>query len=113
MAEAYARAFEHAGLDVRGDEEAVAARIRDSDLRPQLVMALDHWAYVADALERPAIDGTAAGPGSARRSGPAVGRPLPRAGAVGRPRPPAAPGGGGAAAAGRSRRPRADRRPRW
>ena len=51
MAEAYAQAFEHAGLDVRGDEEAVAARIRASDLRPQLVMALDHWAYVADALE--------------------------------------------------------------
>jgi tetratricopeptide (TPR) repeat protein len=51
MAEAYAQAFEHAGLDVRGDEETVAVRIRDSDLRPQLVMALDHWAYVADALE--------------------------------------------------------------
>ena len=26
------------------------ARIRDSDLRPQLVMALDHRAYLADAL---------------------------------------------------------------
>jgi len=51
MAEAYARAFERAGLDVRGDEEAVAARIWASDLRPQLVMALDHWAYVADALK--------------------------------------------------------------
>ncbi len=50
MAEAYARAFEHAGLHVRGNEEAVAARIRDSELRPQLVTALDHWAYVADAV---------------------------------------------------------------
>ncbi len=50
MASAYARAFENAGLDVRGDEEAVAARIAASDLRPQLVMALDHWAYLVDAL---------------------------------------------------------------
>jgi tetratricopeptide (TPR) repeat protein len=50
MAEAYTRAFERAGLDVRGDEEAVAGRMGASDLRPQLVMALDHWAYVADAL---------------------------------------------------------------
>jgi tetratricopeptide (TPR) repeat protein len=50
MADAYARAFENAGLDVRGEEEAVAARIGASDLRPQLVMALDHWAYLADAL---------------------------------------------------------------
>ena len=38
------------GLDVQGDEETVVARIRDSDLRPQLVMALDHRAHVADAL---------------------------------------------------------------
>ena len=51
MADAYARTFENAGLDVRGDEGAVAARIGASELRPQLVMALDHWAYVADALE--------------------------------------------------------------
>jgi tetratricopeptide (TPR) repeat protein len=50
MADAYARAFENAGLDVLGEEEAVAARIGASDLRPQLVMALDHWAYLADAL---------------------------------------------------------------
>jgi tetratricopeptide (TPR) repeat protein len=50
MAVAYARAFERAGLDVQGDEEAVADRIGVSDLRPQLVMALDHWAYIADAL---------------------------------------------------------------
>jgi serine/threonine-protein kinase len=50
MAAAYADAFKQAGLDVHGDEETVAARIRDSDLRPQVVMALDHWAYVADAL---------------------------------------------------------------
>ena len=28
----------------------MAARIGASDLRPQLVMALDHWAYLADAL---------------------------------------------------------------
>src|SRR5262249_29124066 len=56
MAEAYASAFERAGLDVRGDEEALAARIGASDLRPQLVMALDHWAYVADALgDRPSM----------------------------------------------------------
>jgi eukaryotic-like serine/threonine-protein kinase len=50
MADAYARAFENAGLDVRGEEEAVAARIGASDLRSQLVMALDHWAFLADAL---------------------------------------------------------------
>ena len=50
MADAYARAFENAGLDVRGEEEVVAARIGASDLRHQLVMALDHWAYLADAL---------------------------------------------------------------
>jgi tetratricopeptide (TPR) repeat protein len=50
MAGAYARAFEQAGLEVRGDEESVAARISASDLRSPLVMALDHWAYVADAL---------------------------------------------------------------
>jgi serine/threonine-protein kinase len=51
MAEAYAQAFANAGLDVRGDEETVAVQIRDSALRAQLVMALDHWAYVADALQ--------------------------------------------------------------
>jgi tetratricopeptide (TPR) repeat protein len=50
MAETYARAFEQAGLDIGGNEEDLAARVRASDLRPQLVMALDHWAYVADAL---------------------------------------------------------------
>ncbi len=56
MADAYARTFEDAGLDVRGDERAVAARIGASELRTQLVMALDHWAYVADALQdRPAL----------------------------------------------------------
>src|SRR5262249_12740202 len=38
------------GLDVWGAEETVAVQIRNSELRPQLVMALDHWAYVADAL---------------------------------------------------------------
>jgi serine/threonine-protein kinase len=51
MAEAYAHAFKDAGMDVWGDEETVAARIRDSDVRPQLVMALDHWALVADVLK--------------------------------------------------------------
>ncbi len=51
MAEAYTQAFEHAGLDVLGDEKAVAAHIRESDLRPQLVMALDQWAFVADELQ--------------------------------------------------------------
>jgi serine/threonine-protein kinase len=50
MAEAYEQAFKNAGLDVWGGEETVAVQIRDSELRPQLVMALDHWAYVADAL---------------------------------------------------------------
>jgi tetratricopeptide (TPR) repeat protein len=50
MAGAYARAFEHAGLDIMGDEETVAGRIRDSDVRAQLVVALDHWAFVAEAL---------------------------------------------------------------
>jgi tetratricopeptide (TPR) repeat protein len=50
MAAAYARTFEQAGLDVMGDEESVAARLHASDVRPQLVMALDHWALVADAL---------------------------------------------------------------
>jgi tetratricopeptide (TPR) repeat protein/predicted Ser/Thr protein kinase len=49
MAEAYARAFEQAGLDIGRDKEDLAAQIRASDLRPQLVTALDHWAYVADA----------------------------------------------------------------
>jgi tetratricopeptide (TPR) repeat protein len=34
----------------------VAARIGASELRPQLVTALDHWAYVADALgDRPSM----------------------------------------------------------
>jgi serine/threonine-protein kinase len=51
MTAAYARAFEQAQLDVWGDAEAVAERIRTSELRPQLMMALDHWAYVADALD--------------------------------------------------------------
>jgi serine/threonine-protein kinase len=51
MAEAYMQAFKNAGLDVWGDEETVVVQIRDSELRPQLVMALDHWAYVADARE--------------------------------------------------------------
>jgi serine/threonine-protein kinase len=51
MAEAYRQAFANAGLDVWGDEETVAVQIRDSELRPQLVMALDHWAYVADELK--------------------------------------------------------------
>ena len=50
MAAAYAQAFAHAGLDVQGDIDTVSARIRSSDLRPQLVMALDHWVYVADGL---------------------------------------------------------------
>ncbi len=51
MAEAYAKTFTHAGLDIQGDEETLAARVRDSDVRPQLVMALDHWAYLADTLK--------------------------------------------------------------
>jgi tetratricopeptide (TPR) repeat protein len=51
MSGAYAQAFKDAGLDVWGDEETVAVQIRDSELRPQLVMALDQWAYVADELK--------------------------------------------------------------
>jgi serine/threonine-protein kinase len=51
MAAEYARGFEQAGLDVWGDPKAVAEHIRISDLRPQLMMALDNWAYVADALD--------------------------------------------------------------
>jgi serine/threonine-protein kinase len=50
MAESYARVLKQAGLDVLGEEESVAARIRDSAIRPQLVMALDHWAFVADSI---------------------------------------------------------------
>jgi tetratricopeptide (TPR) repeat protein len=50
MAEAYEQAFKKAGLDVWAGEVTVVAQIRDSELRPQLVMALDHWAYVADEL---------------------------------------------------------------
>jgi serine/threonine protein kinase/Tfp pilus assembly protein PilF len=50
MSAAYARAFAQAGLDVRGDEEEAAARLQVADLRPELVVALDHWALVADAL---------------------------------------------------------------
>jgi serine/threonine-protein kinase len=50
MAEAYHGALGQAGLDVRGDEASVATRIHDSAIRPQLVMALDHWALVADSL---------------------------------------------------------------
>jgi serine/threonine protein kinase/Tfp pilus assembly protein PilF len=50
MAGAYARAFTSAGLDVRGDENSLAARIQDSDVRANLITALDHWAFVADAL---------------------------------------------------------------
>jgi hypothetical protein len=51
MVAAYARTFEHAGMDVWGDEKTVAGRIHGSDLRPQLIMALDHWAFVANALD--------------------------------------------------------------
>ncbi|HEV3345318.1 MAG TPA: tetratricopeptide repeat protein [Pirellulales bacterium] len=55
MAEAYAQTFAHAGLDIQGDEETLVARVRDSDVRPQLVMALDHWAYLADTLANPPL----------------------------------------------------------
>jgi serine/threonine-protein kinase len=48
MAEAYAQTFTRAGLDIQEGEETLVARVRDSDVRPQLVMALDHWAYLAD-----------------------------------------------------------------
>src|SRR5262249_15122017 len=50
MAAALRRVCAQAGLDVLGDEETVAARIHAADLRAELVMALDHWALVADAL---------------------------------------------------------------
>jgi tetratricopeptide (TPR) repeat protein len=42
----YAAAFERAGLTMTGDEEAVAARVRGSALRDQLVAALDGWALL-------------------------------------------------------------------
>jgi serine/threonine-protein kinase len=47
MAEAYERALEQAGLEVMGDEATVVSRIRDSEVRRELVMALDHWAFLA------------------------------------------------------------------
>ena len=50
MAAAYLRTFEHAGLDVMGAEDTVATRIHDSDVQPDLVIALDHWAFGADVL---------------------------------------------------------------
>jgi serine/threonine-protein kinase len=50
MSAEYANAFEQTGLDIWHDEQTVAARIRDSSVRTSLVMALDHWAYVADNL---------------------------------------------------------------
>jgi serine/threonine-protein kinase len=53
MAVAYAQAFKNAGLDVWGDEETASVQIHDSELRQQLVTALDHWAYVADELKDP------------------------------------------------------------
>jgi len=46
----YMRAFNEAGLDVRDDESAVATRIRRSDVRAELVTALDHWAFAMDVL---------------------------------------------------------------
>ncbi len=51
ITEEYTRAFDQAGLDVWADEQTVAARIRASDLHPQLVLALDYWAFIADALD--------------------------------------------------------------
>jgi serine/threonine-protein kinase len=51
---AYAAAFRQAGLGRPGDEvAAVAAGVRGSAVRPQLVAALDDWAHVtADAARR-------------------------------------------------------------
>ncbi len=112
MADAYARAFEDAGLDVRREEGAVAAKIGASELRTQLVMALDHWAFVADALEdRPLMarllrlarrttrtrNGATAS--ATRRSG----RTMRRSGAWQERRSSGWP----------ERHPRAGRRPRW
>jgi tetratricopeptide (TPR) repeat protein len=51
MAAAYAHAFARAGLVVTDDAQAVADRIHASELRAELVMALDHWAYLEDALK--------------------------------------------------------------
>jgi serine/threonine protein kinase/tetratricopeptide (TPR) repeat protein len=46
LAQDYAEAFERSGLLASGDEAAVAARIRGSEIREQLVAALDDWALV-------------------------------------------------------------------
>jgi serine/threonine-protein kinase len=51
MAAEYEHTFTQARLAVTGDAQTVADRIGESDLRGELVMALDHWAYVADALK--------------------------------------------------------------
>ena len=48
MSKAYAQAFHNAELDIGENQGTVADRIRASELRPELIMALDHWAFVAD-----------------------------------------------------------------
>jgi serine/threonine-protein kinase len=49
MNDAYTRVFNEAGLDVSVEGEEIVERIRESEVRPQLVMALDHLAFIADA----------------------------------------------------------------
>jgi serine/threonine protein kinase/tetratricopeptide (TPR) repeat protein len=50
---AYATAFREYGLDVEGlDPQAVADWIRTRSIQPQLVAALDYWAYVRRGLKR-------------------------------------------------------------
>ncbi len=49
MSSACAQAFQKAGLDIWGDDQTVVSHIQSSDIRPQLVMALDHGALVADS----------------------------------------------------------------
>src|SRR5262249_37049892 len=47
VASDYAAVFKEAGLALDDDEEAMAARIRESAIREQLLAGLDDWALVA------------------------------------------------------------------
>src|SRR5262249_56925188 len=81
---AYAAAFRKAGLAREGeDEAAVAARVRRSAVRAQLLAALDDWAFAAGGRERRA--GPAGGGG---RAAPPRGRaPVPNPPGPARPAP--------------------------
>jgi tetratricopeptide (TPR) repeat protein len=48
MAAAYDHSFKQKGLDITEDPPTVASRIRASGVQPQIVMALDHWAFLVD-----------------------------------------------------------------